>query len=172
MEILIASLIQILGILALISVIYLIHAFYQSQKKRAVNKKMMWAAVTVLAAYVLLAIASTVFISFIATSSLGEARQMAQDASTKANLSSLSVAALLYFDANKSYSGFCDDTASLESFKAKLTADDQKKYVCNDSVDQWAVSIPVGSAVYLCIDNAAQQPIEIRSALKNQTVCQ
>ncbi len=172
METLIIVSLQLLGILSLASVVYLIYAFFQAQRKRPINKKLVWISVVILSAYVLLTIASMVIISSVATSSLNDARKKANEAGLKANLSSLWPAALLYFDTNKSYDGFCDDTESLATFKANLTSEEQKNYVCNGSVGQWAVSIPIRNGVHLCIDSTLSQPIEIKSALKDQTVCQ
>lgn len=94
--------------------------------------------------------------------SLNSARDKGEDAATKATLSELRVQAELYYDENSnSYKGFCLHA------KTKGLPSETK---CNEFVDKYAISSPLNTGEYYCIDSSGSAET-VNGVLTTQTAC-
>lgn len=107
----------------------------------------------------------------IVLASLNSARSKGQDASIKANLLNLKVEAELYWDSqsvngkNGSYYGLCSNDLSL--VKAKFEIDN---IICNDDYNGYAISAPLKSSGYFCVDNLSNT-VNTDKPLNKETTC-
>ena len=110
--------------------------------------------------------------------SLQEARRAGEDAQIKAYLSSMRARAELYWDSKStngkdgSYKGFCSDPESTK-FLSEMRQVDNEAYVCNDNSASYAISAPLHSGKYFCVDSSNYYgSYEIRSKISaNTTEC-
>lgn len=91
--------------------------------------------------------------------SLNSARSKAQDASIKANLSSIRAQAELYWDSQSTngkdgnYTGLCSDTI-VTQMKNSINTTKTVDIICKDNYEGYAISVPVNSGGYWCVDSS------------------
>ncbi len=79
-------------------------------------------------------------------------------------MQSLATQSSLYLKDTNSYKGFCTSSEALGAPEqvlargplpelSELTNNNLTSYTCNDSAQHWAVTIPIGTNKYLCIDD-------------------
>ena len=115
-------------------------------------------------------------ISAIVLASLNTARMEATDARVRSDLSTLPLKAEVYANANESerYSGFCNSPEALAIFVDAVKArgvsgadGSTSTYVCNDSNEAWAASLPIRDPDYACVDSKGGSVMDITSPLAN-----
>jgi len=123
--------------------------------------------------FVLIGIAILGIFSSVVLASLNSARTRSSDATVKSAMSNLRVQSLLYEDKVGTFKGFCQDSATLETLKtiSKAGASNEFNYACNDSEKNWAISSPLRSGDYWCVDGSENMPKNITTALSTQTSC-
>lgn len=119
---------------------------------------------------VLVVIAIIGILASVVLASLNSARDKGADAAIKANLNNLRAEAELYYDENlESYSGFCDDSGTKSKLEG-VTTNKASGYACKDSDDEYAVSMPLSTDNYYCIDSWGTA-VEVNRPILNQTTC-
>ena len=114
-------------------------------------------------------------LSSVVLTSLSSARAKAQDASIKANLSGIMPQAILYWDSqsvngkDSSYFGLCKNDI-ISQMKSTLTVARSIEIVCNDSNESYAISAPLNSGGYWCVDSAGESK-EINTTIGTSTSC-
>lgn len=99
--------------------------------------------------------------SSIVLASLNRARSLGYDAVVKSELATVATNAELYYNgAGKgSYSGYCNSSDALSvlasASRAGATDGDTSSYVCNDSTNTWAASVPLRTTGYWCVDSTS-----------------
>jgi len=80
---------------------------------------------------------------------------------------------MLYEDNTGTFKGFCSDSGSIEVLKKISTAgaSNEYSYVCNDNERNWAISNPLRSKGYWCIDSSGNEPQIVGAQLINQVSC-
>ncbi|OGC84984.1 hypothetical protein A3F55_01175 [Candidatus Adlerbacteria bacterium RIFCSPHIGHO2_12_FULL_53_18] len=119
----------------------------------------------IIAALILIAIIG--ILSGIVLASLNSAREGAQEAHVRAQLSSLRLDAEMYAISTESYEGFCDAGNSL-LISSKL--DSSFEYECNDSAEEWAVLAAPTRGSRWCADSSGELR-EVNGALYGATQC-
>lgn len=127
-----------------------------------------WVVTVVLVfAVVLCGLAFAGVLSSIILASLNSARTKADDAAIRSKLLFFRADAELYLDKNGSYLGFCDSENIIN-----LSADRRTmKAVCNDSSVAWAVSAPLSTSEYSCVDSTGVSYSQIKMPLGSNTSC-
>ncbi|NVN97369.1 RDD family protein [Candidatus Nomurabacteria bacterium] len=114
-------------------------------------------------------------LSSIVLASLNSARAKGQDAVIKSSLANIKAQAEIYWDSNSTngnngnYFGLCNDT-SVYQIKASITKTKEVDIVCNDNVEGYAISAPLSSGGYWCVDNL-ETGKEIPNQITSQTSC-
>ncbi len=107
-------------------------------------------------------------------SSLNVARQKGADAMIKSELMNVRVEAELYYNqnGNNHYLGVCTDTNLRSTLSQALmaTGDPQADYACYDTSEAWAVSTPLKTEGYWCVDSVGNSNA-IESRLSGATSC-
>lgn len=124
---------------------------------------------------VIVGIAIIGILASVVLASLNSARSKGQDASIKANLSSLRAQAELYWDSqskngkNGNYSGLCNNSEVIKIINSipKVKNIDT---VCNDSNQEYVITSLLNSGNYWCVDNLGTSK-EISEGITNQTSC-
>lgn len=122
---------------------------------------------------VIIGIAIFGILSSIILASLNTARTKGQDAMIKGEMAMLRTQSLLYEDSAGSFKGFCNDSKSIEILKKISIAgtSNEYSYVCNDTEKDWAISNPLKSKGYWCVDSTENQPQVINIQLNKQVSC-
>jgi type II secretory pathway pseudopilin PulG len=123
--------------------------------------------------FVIIGIAVFGILSSVVLASLNAARTKGQDATIKAGMANLRVQSMLYEDKTGTFKGFCNDSGSIEVLKkiSVAGASNEYSYVCNDSEKNWAISNPLRSKGYWCIDSSENEPRIMDLQLINQVLC-
>lgn len=112
-------------------------------------------------------------LSSVVLASLNVAREKGQDALVQSNLSNFRFEAELYFDDNlNSYSGLCNNfkAKNLLTESAEIISGNTFDYVCNDTKDGYAATVPLNTGDYYCVDNGGSAYI-VGNKLFTQTRC-
>ena len=124
---------------------------------------------------VLVGIAIIGILASVVLASLNTARSKGQDASIKANLSNIRAQAELYWDSqstngkNGSYLGLCKNDV-VSQMKNSITTTRAVDIVCNDNNGGYAISAPLNSGGYWCVDSLITGKV-ISTEISNQTSC-
>jgi len=106
-------------------------------------------------------------LSSIILASLNSARTKGDDAMVRSKLMFFRSDAELYLDKNGSYLGFCDSDNVTAFFMDPRTM----KAVCNDSSSAWAVSAPLSTTGYYCVDSTGMLYNQTKMSLGSNTSC-
>jgi uncharacterized RDD family membrane protein YckC len=119
------------------------------------------------------AIAIVGIFSSVVLASLNSARTKGQDAAIKGEMAILRTQSLLYEDSAGSFKGFCIEPNTVEKLKkiSMAGASNEYSYVCNDTEKNWAISNPLKSKGYWCVDSTENQPQIVSTQLINQVSC-
>jgi len=124
---------------------------------------------------VLVGIAIIGILASVVLASLNSARLKGQDASIKANLSSIRVQAELYWDSQStngkdgSYFGLCKNDV-VSQMKNSITTTRAVDIVCNDNNGGYAISAPLNLGGHWCVDSLGVGKA-ISTEITNQTSC-
>ena len=114
---------------------------------------------------VILVIAIIGILASVVLASLNSARDMGQDAATKASLSNVVAEAELFYSSNSnSYSGVCD------GFRVENILSSVEGSRCNDSIGSYAVSAPLNEGGYYCADSQGTAGV-VELTLGTRTAC-
>lgn len=108
---------------------------------------------------ILLGIAFIGILSSVVLASLNSARSKGQDASIKSQLSSMRAQAELYWSSQSTngkdgnYAGLCNDTIVTE-MKNSINTTKTVDIVCKDNYERYAISAPINSGGYWCVDSS------------------
>lgn len=140
-------------------------------KKATVNS----AAVTIITIVVAVLIIIPIIgiTSSVILASLNSARTQGGDTQVKSSLAIVKTNSLVYANESKVYSGFCSNLETIEELKfaSKAGGSSEYDYVCNDDNGDWAVSVPLKSGGYWCVDGSKDEAVKLDSALSEQTSC-
>lgn len=104
--------------------------------------------------------------------SLNSARDKAVDVAILSDLSEMRTEAELY-RANGSYEGLCQSPGAqrILARTTELAGNPLSPIACNDSAEEWAVSVPRRSEGYYCADSVNGTPVETTSSIADETSC-
>ncbi len=105
-------------------------------------------------------------LSSIVLASLNSARGKEGDAAIRSNISSLRLNAEMYWSARGDYQGYCDSSDVQARFDDRMITN----AVCNDSPTAWAISVPLSSGGYFCVDSMGKAE-NTTVALGSDTSC-
>ena len=101
--------------------------------------------------------------------SLGVAREKGKEASIKANMANLRAQAEIFYDKNKSYSGFCL-SKEVKTAQKSIENSGGKDFICKDKKTLYAVGVKLSdSSGYWCIDSTGAN--KSTTSLPSGTVC-
>lgn len=122
--------------------------------------------------FVIIGIAIVGILSSVILASLNVARIKGQDAIIKSTMANLRVQSLLFEDRTGTFKDFCRDPESINILKKiSITGVTSNSYVCNDDEKNWAISNPLTSDGYWCVDSSEKGPQIISTQLDKQTSC-
>jgi uncharacterized RDD family membrane protein YckC/type II secretory pathway pseudopilin PulG len=129
--------------------------------------------IVVIILVLLFVIAGVGILATIVLTSLGSAREKANDVKTEASLSSARVQAELYYSNNQgSYTNVCTDPNGIKSLlESTIHSTDSETYVCNDTKTAWAASVPLNSGNYVCTDSTGVAKETSEAVLAGETAC-
>lgn len=144
-------------------------------EKNPSKSKTIW---VVLAVIVVFAIPVIGILSSIVLASLNAASTKGKDSLGKLHLTTVQLqAGLYYYDAvrNESYLGYCGSPEALSALEAASIAGtangNVSSYVCNDSKDAWAASVPLLGTGYACADSTGTLTDLSSPLASGQTSC-
>ncbi|MEI6553222.1 MAG: RDD family protein [bacterium] len=146
------------------------------QEIRTANKANSSTTVTVIlvVVVVLVGIAILGILSSVVLASLSTAREKGTEASISYTMKNVQIQSVLYQDKNnKSYVGFCKspEAISLLDSVTKSATHEKYDYICNDSKDSWAVSYPLITKKFLCVDSSKDSVSMLDKNITTETVC-
>jgi uncharacterized RDD family membrane protein YckC/Tfp pilus assembly protein PilE len=122
------------------------------------KSKKVWVVIGVLAG-ALIPVMVVGILSAVVLASLNTARTTGSDEAVRSNLTTVAVQAEIYFGGNaNSYQGLCTSQLVVSALTAASRAgssdSSSASYVCNDNTDTYAVSVPLKTGGYSCVDSA------------------
>lgn len=120
-----------------------------------------------------LSIAVIGIFSSVVLASLNSARIKGADAAVKSYSFTVKARGLLYQEDNGTYKGFCNNKEVIDILQKMSIAAIQNMsgYVCNDSDKEWAVSSPLKSGGYWCVDSSENKPNGVAKSIGTNTSC-
>lgn len=111
--------------------------------------------------------------SSVVLASLNSARIKGADATVRGEMAILRTQSFLYEDAKGSFKGFCAEPNTVDKLKKISIAGalNEYSYVCNDTEKEWAISSPLKSKGYWCVDSSVSEPRLMDLQLNKQVSC-
>jgi type II secretory pathway pseudopilin PulG len=112
-------------------------------------------------------------VSAVVLASIGHAKQEGTNSALQADMANVRLQAEIYFNQNNSFQGFCASTQAIAPLEhaSQISVQTPSAYICNDSTDHWAASVPLLPAGYWCVDDSDNPPASTTASLGTQMSC-